>query len=240
MAIRYADSELVWVGYDRLIMETIEKYALKKVCDLGGGANPVLPLDYVKERGIEYTVLDLCKEELDKASDAYTKVVHDVMSAEIPPCAPFDLILTKMLAEHVPDGETFHKNIYAMLGKGGIAVHFFPTLYALPFLLNRLLPEWLGRALLKVLAPRDRYHHDKFPARYSWCRGPTRSMQRRLEKLGYEIMEFWGLYGHRGYYLRIPFMVRFHDLIVKLLLKHPIPLLTSYAYIVLRKPDGVD
>ncbi len=238
MAIRYADSEILWARYDQLIMETIEKHALKKVCDLGGGANPVLPLDYVKERGIEYTILDFSSEELDKAPDAYAKVVHDITSAEIPPCGPFDLILTKMLAEHIPDGEIFHKNIYTMLRKGGIAVHFFPTLYALPFLLNRLMPERMGRALLKVLAPRDRYHHDKFPARYSWCRGPTRRMQQRLEGLGYEIMEYWGLYGHRGYYLRIPFMVKIHDLTVRLLLKHPTPLLTSYAYIVLRKPEA--
>jgi len=238
MAIRYAYSEILWAGYDQLIMETIEKHALKKVCDLGGGANPVLSSDYVQQRGIEYTVLDICKEELDKVPVAYTKVVHDIMSSEIPPCGPFDLILTKMLAEHIPDGEIFHKNIYKMLRKGGIAVHFFPTLYALPFLLNRWSPEWMGRALLKVLAPRDRYQHDKFPARYSWCRGPTRSMQRRLEKLGYEIIEFWGLYGHRGYYLRIPFMVKVHDLIVTLLLKHPTPVLTSYAYIVLRKPEA--
>lgn len=238
MAIRYANSEIVWAGFDQLIKEIIEKHALRKACDVGGGANPVLSLDYVKESGIEYTVLDFSKDELDKAPAAYTKVVYDVMSAEIPPFGPFDLILTKMLAEHISDGEIFHKNIYNMLRKGGIAVHFFPTLYALPFLLNRLMPEWMGRTLLKVLAPWDRYQHDKFPARYSWCRGPTRSMQRRLEKLGYEIMEFWGLYGHRGYYLRIPFMVKIHDLIVKLLLRHPMPLLTSYAYMVLRKPEA--
>lgn len=237
MAIRYAESEIVWTRYDRLIIDTIERHSFRKVCDLGGGANPVLPLEFVQASGIEYTVLDLSKEELDKAPDAYTKVVHDIMSPEAPPCGPFDLILTKMLAEHVQDGELFHKKIYHMLARGGIAVHFFSTLYALPFLLNRWLPEWIGRTLLMFLAPRNPHHHDKFPARYSWCRGPTRRMQQRIESLGYEIMEYWGLYGHRGYYLRIPLMLTIHDSIVKLLLKHPAPLLTSYAYLVLRKGD---
>jgi len=54
---------------------------------------------------------------------------------------------------------------------GGVSAHWFSTLYALPFLANRALPEWLGNTMLNTFAPRDRDRHEKFRAYYSWGRG---------------------------------------------------------------------
>src|ERR1700721_1406514 len=53
----------------------------------------------------------------------------------------YDLVFSKMLCEHLPDARTFHANCLRLLRPGARAVHFFPTLYTLPFVANRLIPE---------------------------------------------------------------------------------------------------
>jgi SAM-dependent methyltransferase len=233
----YGRSSALWPEYGKRLERLIDDHGLKRVCDVGGGANPVLPLEFVQSRGLHYTVLDISQEELDKAPAQYSKLRVDILAEELPNVGSFDLVFTKMLAEHVPSGERLHANIFRLLRPGGYAVHFFPTLYALPFVINRLIPERLASKILDVIAPRDRHQHDKFPAYYSWCRGPTKAMIRRLTGIGYEIIEYQGLFGH-GYYKRIPLLRPLHERAVRYLLKHPIPQLTCYAFVVLRKPEG--
>lgn len=49
----------------------------------------------------------------------------------------FDVVESQNVAEHVRDPEAMHHNIHAMLKPGGVAIHFFPTLFAVPFIVNR-------------------------------------------------------------------------------------------------------
>jgi 2-polyprenyl-3-methyl-5-hydroxy-6-metoxy-1,4-benzoquinol methylase len=162
--------------------------------------------------------------------------VKDIASQEFSlNSTKFDLVFSKMMAEHVKSGEQFHRNVLQMLAENGLAVHFFPTLYALPFLLNRLAPEVLADKIADLFTPRDKYQHAKFPAYYSWCRGPVRSQLKKYEELGYEVIEYKGFFGHHGYYNRLPFLKRIHELKTDYLLRKPSPLFTSYAYVVLKK-----
>ncbi len=141
-----------------------------------------------------------------------------------------------MLAEHIKDGKQFHKNIFKLLDDKGVAVHFFPTLYSLPFLVNFLVPEKLATGLLYYLIPkRDFYQKAKFPAYYSWCRGPLNSQIRKFNNIGFKVIEYIGFFGHGTYYNTFNTLKRFHELKTDYLLKHPFPLLTSFAIIVLRK-----
>ncbi len=139
--------------------------------------------------------------------------------------------------EHVDDGERYYRNIFAALRPGGVTAHCFSTLYALPFLANRLLPEGLTSRLLDLFNPRDRYRQDKFPAHYSWSRGPSRRSIRRLRRLGYEVVEYRGYFGH-PYYDRpaLKPLRALEDAKAAWLCRHPIPALTSYAVVILRKP----
>jgi 2-polyprenyl-3-methyl-5-hydroxy-6-metoxy-1,4-benzoquinol methylase len=75
-------------------------------------------------------------------------------------------VFSKMLCEHLPDARTFHENCLRLLKPGGRAVHFFPTLYTLPFVANRLIPEEFARAVLRRIQPGriDDPKHEKFPA----------------------------------------------------------------------------
>ncbi|MGH9672283.1 MAG: class I SAM-dependent methyltransferase, partial [Bryobacteraceae bacterium] len=128
--------------------------------------------------------------------------------------------------------------VHSLLRPGGLAFHFFPTLFALPFVANWLLPERVSAIALGLFSPRDPVSHRKFPAYYRWCRGPTVSQQRRFERLEYRVEEYAGFFGH-DYYRRIPLARTVQTCVAQYLLRHPIRLLTSYAYLVLRKADNL-
>jgi hypothetical protein len=139
-----------------------------------------------------------------------------------------------MLAEHVPDAHRFHRNVYEILRPGGVAFHFFPTLYALPLLANRLIPERASVAALRVFSPRDPVKEGKFPAYYRWCRGPNTTLMRRFEELGYEVEEYDGFFGH-DYYDRIPIVRSLHRWMTQFLVRYPVRWLTCVAYLILRR-----
>jgi SAM-dependent methyltransferase len=228
--ILYGRAEDASAEYKALIRRLIQQNSAARICDVGGGAYPTLPIEYVTQNQLDYTVLDLSPEELEKCPQGYAKAVADICSSELSIAGEFDLVCSRMVAEHIGDPEAFHRNILRLLTPGGVALHFFPTLYSLPFVVNRLLPEPVTAALQRFAAPRD----GKFPAYYSWCRGPTPRQIERFERMGYMVVLYKGFFGHR-YWDKIPFAREIHRRLSSFLVRHPIPQLTSYAHLVLRK-----
>lgn len=242
--IHYDTSKQAWHGYAEYIEDLITRSHSRRVLELGGGANPTLPLEFVERNGIEYTVLDISPGELAKAPDGYKKICCDIGSDHMDFGGiegGYDLIFSKMLAEHVRNGEQMHRNVFRLLADGGRAVHYFPTLYAPPFVLNRLIPETLADSLLQWLEPgREKEgNKGKFPAYYSWCRGPTKRQLERFQGLGYGVEEYIGFFGHNTYYRKIPVVRTMHRMFSEWLVHHPVPTLTTSAYAVLTKPSGV-
>jgi SAM-dependent methyltransferase len=224
------------------LLSVLEQTGARRVCDIGGGANPVLPLEVLRDRAIECTVLDISPTELAKAPSGYRTHVADVAAPHLDGVGPFDVVFSHMLAEHVADPVAFHANVLRMLRPGGVALHYFPTLYALPFVVNRFLPDRLARAILVRLRP-GRFLDDrgeKFPAYYRWCRGPTAAQVRRLEGIGFEVEHYVGLFGTKSYFERIPPLQRIEDGLASKLLRRPLPWMTSYAFLVVRRPGGED
>lgn len=237
-SIRFAvDSDDPNVFHGALI-DLITRAGAKYICDIGGGANPELTVTEVEDLRLRYTVLDVSPVELDKSDDRYNKFVADIAGPVPPKENAFDLVFSRMLAEHVADAEAFHRNVFHMLKPNGFAFHFFPTLYALPFTLNWLLPERLSTSLLLVVNPtRDlNGYQAKFPAWYRRCEGPTPRQVRWLENIGFEVVDFVGIFGHNGYYSRLPFMLNIHQKISAFLCRHRVAWQTSFAYVLLRKP----
>jgi SAM-dependent methyltransferase len=235
--IRFGYQHDAYRDYEATLQGLIETNGCRRICEVGGGANPALPLDYVTSHKLRYCLLDIAPEELAKAPAGYDKIVADICSKTVPPGGPFDLVFSKMLAEHVRDPRQFHRNVYDLLGPGGLAFHFFPTLYSLPLLVNRLIPERASAAALRIFSPRDPVKEGKFPAYYRWCRGPNAAQVRRFEALGYVVEEYAGFYGH-DYYDRIPVLRNLHRSATRFLVDHPVTWLTSVAYVVLRRPSG--
>jgi SAM-dependent methyltransferase len=237
MAITYLNSGNEWSEYPDFVQGLVQQYGAHRICDVGGGANPVLSLQFVTENGLDCTVLDISSKELEKAPNGYKKLVCDMEAQKIDLPDQFDFVITKMMAEHIKNGVLFHKNIFSMLKPGGVAVHYFPTLYALPFLVNKITPEWLSSMLLDFFLPRDRFQLGKFPAYYSWCFGPTPSMLAMLTGIGYKVLEYRGFFGN-VYYRKIPVIRDLHKAYSEYLTRHPNPYLTSFAQVVLYKAEN--
>lgn len=228
-----------WTAAASFLSALIRRESCTSVLEIGAGANPTLSPTEVAARGLRYATNDVSASELAKADSAYERLLLDMATAS-PTALPreaFDLVFSRMVNEHVADGERYYRNIFDVLRPGGVTAHCFSTLYALPFVANRLLPERLASHMLGVVNPRDRYQHDKFPAHYSWSRGPSRRMIKRLAGLGYEITEYRGYFGHRYYDHPTLRLVRaLEEAKTRWLCRHPIPALTSYAVVILRKP----
>lgn len=237
MEITYKHYQEAWDNHYAYLINLILQKKLKKICEIGGGANPLLPLPFIKQYRLEYTVLDISPEELSKAPDGYHKVLADITSDNINHLEnDYDLVFSKMLAEHVQFGKKFHQNINRLLKSGGIAFHFFPTLYAIPFMLNKIIPESLSLKLLRFVSKERNNigNHGKFPGYYNMCYGPTKKQIRLFQSIGYSIDAYTGFFGH-DYFKNIRWLNGISNKIARLLLKYPIARLTSYSYVVLTK-----
>lgn len=239
MTVRYELAARAW-DFPEIIERIVERSRAERICEVGAGANPLLSSAFVDRKGLSYTLLDSSPEELAKAGAGYDRIVTDISSPGFVSAerGRFDVVFSRTVAEHVVDARAFHSNVRSMLAPGGVACHFFPTLFALPFVLNKLLPEPIVTRLLLTLQPKRvaHGHHGKFRAHYRWCVGPHNSQLRRLEDLGYDVVEYVGYFGHH-YYARVPPIQHLVDWSASLVLAHPNPWLTSYACVTLRRHD---
>jgi len=209
-----------------------------RLCEIGGGAKPLLSLDLTGRAAVrDYVVTDVSAEELAKAPDGYEKLVADVTRGHVEGLGSFDLVVSRTVAEHVSDPAAFHRTVFDMLASGGTAMHFFPTLYEPAFVVNRVLPEALADAIVqRIQTNRARGgSNEKFPAYYRWCRGPTRRQLARLRGIGFEVEEYVGVFGH-GYYHPLAPADRLETALANVLARHPLPSLTAYAWVALRRP----
>ncbi len=223
--------------FRRRVEELVVSSRPRTVFDLGGGANPVLSPGFIARHGLRYVVADASAEQLALAPDSYEKLVLDMSAPGVTAAASCDLAISRYVLEHVAEPEVFHRNVARLLAGGGRAAHFFSTLYALPFALNRVLPGAMGRRLAGLSIPvrETDGHEEVFPAAYRWCRGPSHGQLRRFERLGFDVEEYVGYFGHI-YYKRVPPLQALEDRLARALVRHPVPALTSFARVVLVKP----
>jgi SAM-dependent methyltransferase len=222
-------------GQFRAEMRKLMDGGARRFCDIGGGHKSVIGLHAIRERGLEYVVLDESPEQIDRTPFEYSTYLGSVLDAQavaelVREHGPFDAVVSHFVAEHIPDGRRFHENVFGMLRPGGHAVHLFPTLYALPFVINRLLPVGASQLIAYRVGKAD-----KFRAYYSWCRGPSRAQIERLQAIGYSIDRYVGFFGH-SFYARIKPLHLAQRTLTRRLLEHPHPSATSAALVVLTRP----
>jgi hypothetical protein len=226
-----------WAAAPGFIQEIIDRDGSTSILEVGGGRNPTLAPAAVSAQGLAYTVNDLDQSELDLVDPAYRRLCFD-MSVALPAEIAdehFDLVFSRMVNEHIVDGEAYYRNIFGLLRPGGLTVHFFATFYTMPSLVNRFLPEPVSARLKAFSFARTEHEYEKFPARYSWCRGPSAAMVRRFRQIGFEVEDYRGYFGH-GYYSRIRALHAIELAKTRWLITHPVSALTSYAVLALRRP----
>jgi SAM-dependent methyltransferase len=176
-----------------------------RMLEIGGGRGPMFTPAQAEAAGIALTVNDIDARELAMAPAEHAKANFDI-AADIDPAlqGSFDLIVSRMVMEHVGDARRAWTNMAALLAPGGVAMAFHPTLYAPPFLINLLLPEGVtSRLLLKFFPTRHDGDYPKFPARYDLCYSDPRRVAPVLRECGFSEVLIAPIWGH-GYFRSIP------------------------------------
>jgi SAM-dependent methyltransferase len=204
---------------------------VRHVCEIGGGRNPLFSPEELAAFDVEYTILDISQAELDLAGPEYHKLCCSIEETDHQP--EFDMMYSKMVIEHVSNTQLAYENIRDKLNPRGVCLSFHPTLYALPFIVNLLLPERLSRKVLGLIFPSRMNEESKFPARYSWCFA-SRKIVRRLKVLGFRDALIVPFYGHT-YYKNIPVLRSLENWWHGVARRADLKASASYAYTIVRR-----
>lgn len=207
----------------------------RSLLEIGAGRRPLMTIAEINDRNIDYVANDIVEEELDLIPFPVKKAHFD-SCGELPSEfeSSFDVICSKMVQEHVKSGEKFYHNILKLLKSGGIAINFHPTLYCPPFLVNRLLPEFISKTLVQAVNPRrsdDKL--PKFPATYEFCYSSEQIEQALLE-IGFSKVSIFPFY-HHEYFRSIPLIRDLDKGISTWAQARNFRPLSSYAYTVVKK-----
>jgi len=233
-----APDDWAHIDFTNRLRARLEGLCGRSVCELGGGARPAIDLEFIEAHSLDLLVIDLSAEELGKAPPGYQGIVGDIGSPSFRAGdyeGRCDLVFSRALAEHIPDPRQFHVNVKRLLCPGGIAMHFFPTLWWPPFIANRVLPEAVAEKILLWIQPwrQPSGKAAKFPAYYRWCFGPTPHQFERLSSVGFSVehcVAYFGESTHAPGQI-LSFM---NDRWTRFMLLHPSYHLTSYAGYTLR------
>lgn len=235
-------SQWAWDHYEPTILKLARQFGLRRVCEIGGGRDPLFTAEQAAGHGIDLIVNDIDAGELALTPAGLKTARFDIAGDLSEPDIArggYDLMVSRMVFEHVEDVERAWTNIHALLAPGGIALAFFPTLWAPVFALNHILPEKASRAIVHTLFParRDGGGDPKFPAHYDWCRGSRATLAPMLNRAGFtdiHIQRFWG----HGYFDRMPGLKQIDHAFNALAAKIGWDFVTTYAYVVVRKDRG--
>lgn len=221
------------LGCDDRLKGLVSEYSEPDILELGAGRRPSFAIADLPGTIRSYTVNDISEGELALLPAGYDKACFDVSGDASSFRNNYDVVFSRFLAEHVPDGEAMHRNVYSVLKDGGVAFHLLPTLYAVPFTINKMIPEALSRWVLRTFTSQHVYG-PKFPAPYSACYSNPRRMVMMLRSIGYRDVQFQNFYGHL-YYQKIPLVNRLHERFSNMVAARDWHVFGTYAYIIARK-----
>ena len=200
------DFRWAWENYQPVVKALSRRLGLKRLCEIGGGRNPLLSLEEVRALGASYAVNDISAGELALVPDGFATACFDVAGdrAALPTAQSFDLVFSRMVFEHVQDVATRPGATSTICWRRASSpLPSSPPSIRCPFLVNRLVPEWLSGAIVGRLYP----HRDRnglvpqFKAYYDHCVSREAAIRAMLEGSGFAdcaVIPFWGHDYYRG------------------------------------------
>tara|TARA_B110000305_G_scaffold87237_1_gene98347 strand:+ start:53 stop:811 length:759 start_codon:yes stop_codon:yes gene_type:complete len=159
------------------------------VLEVGGIDRPFLE----KGAGFDYVGMDI--EHRPKCDEVYDRFF--VQSIEEPLSGKYDLIISRMVLEHVPDNEKTWSVMYEALKPGGKAIHIFPSGLHPYSLATRLVGNKLQRKLIRLYRP-NAVEVTGYPAFYNRC--SPRALRKTLERMAYGSIEIRTNYSAAEYF----------------------------------------
>lgn len=188
------------IDFKKLVVDVVREKAQSgpiRILDVGGGQFPFLAPEEIPENA-EYVVCDISQRQLDKCPSSYPHKFCFDICGELPgDIGKFDVTFSKMLAEHVESGERLYRNLYDLLNPDGICLNHHPTLFAVPFVINKLVPHAIAKRLVHLVFPTRKRNDSVFPAHYSWCTGLESVELPRRRKIGFSEVGVIHQYKHR-------------------------------------------
>ena len=139
----------LWRSFERTVGEALQ--ALPDggtFVDLGGGRFCAYDAAIPRDRGVKLVAVDISAEELALNRTADRTVVADVARGLPFEGGTVDLLVSRVVLEHVDGVPAAIAHIHRVLAPGGRTIHFVPGRYATFALAARLLPF---KPLLKLL-----------------------------------------------------------------------------------------
>lgn len=225
------------IEFRQLVLDVVRQKAEEgpvRILDVGGGQFPLLQLSELPDNA-SYVICDISDRELAKAPAGYEhKICFDICGELPPDIGTFDIAFSSMLAEHVPSGERLYRNLHTLLNPGGVCLNHHPTLFALPFVINKLVPHRFGKRIVHFFFPQRRMNDSVFPAHYSWCTGMGFRELRRRRAIGFDEVDVIRQYKHR-YWRPFPVVRELFGLMHRLARKLHLTFFSSFAVYYCRK-----
>ena len=245
LALNYvAHEDWAWANYKATILKFAAQSRARaegrtvRVLEIGGGRDPMFSATELARANLDVTVNDIDAGELALAPSWYRKAHFDIagdLSASEARLGHYDIVVSQMVFEHIRNVPKAWANCHALLRSDGVALAFFPTLYAPPYVLNYFMPEFISAKLLRWFFPRRHGGvQPKFPAFYYHCRDSQKKLEPLLRAIGFRgqlVVPFWS----HGYFRKLPVLREIDNFVQNTARKRDWRLLTSYAYAVARK-----
>lgn len=235
------DGDFIWAfdSYKDIVLAVAREYGLKRHFEIGGGRDPLFSPDDLARHDFSVAINDISEHELALAPDGFEKVLCDISApnaATAIGAGRYDFAYCRMVMEHVRDVPQMWRNVAALLQPGGVALSFFPTLFAPPFVVNRLMPERLTHSALVTLFPERAAHggDPKFPAFYDHCRSSEQVIAPMLAEAGFSDVTILPFYGY-AYFWKIPGLKQIDAAFTRLAREKDWRTFSSFAYVIARK-----
>jgi SAM-dependent methyltransferase len=212
------------------VIDTVIKDGFS-VLEIGGGRHPSIR----NRKGLDYTIVDPDNSELTKSPEDIKQINCTIQELEKE--VKYDLIISKMVLEHVKDPDSFHKQVLELLKPNGSVIHFFACRNSLPALVNRLLPEAFGDMILKMINNRNLEESPKYEAYYKRTKGHVKSQIEYFLGMGYIIEEYNSFVGHK-YFKSIPILGYFEKIYTKSLVYLKLKSISTVALVVLSNSNN--
>jgi SAM-dependent methyltransferase len=143
-----------WRRFERTVGEALDEVPDGGTfVDLGGGRTCVYADAVPRERGVQLVAVDISEEELANNTAADAKVVANVAEGLPFGDGEVDLLVSRVVLEHVDGVPDAVRHIHRVLKPGGRTIHFVPGRFALFAMAARILPFKPLLALLHFVSP---------------------------------------------------------------------------------------
>lgn len=219
--------------YDTIVVQYMNMKVNQTVVDIGGGRRCPFAKYRDPSQKANIIAVDISEEELEYNTDAdETKVAN--VSQRLPFSAEeVDVIVSRMVLEHLEKLEGFVADAERTLKKGGHFIHLFPSKFAPFTLINQALPNVLAKKVLHFFSPRGA--GTGFPSFYDTCF--YTGICKLLKEYDFEIVEMHLSYYQSRYFdffVPLYLISALYEMLIRTL---EVKDLCAYVLIVARKPD---